>query len=213
MSIEAVHDESSIKKLIILEDLQQQNKLTLPLSKELVGIYYSLILRFDSKNDPVSLYFLDKVQTAMTNLTRPTSHDPRSKFKIDLIFLEEKSDEKMMNLLNENPCLLFERRARNRYFNFKLEDIIGFSKENSENLLSNSLKKFKKIHKELDDEIQKQLENQEDRIETTLAHRRRRKRESMTLLMKRSQSLSMLSLNFDASQMMKRLQNNLLTSD
>lgn len=213
MSVDEALDESSIKKLIVLEDLQLRSKLTPPLSKELVAIYCSLVLRFDSKNDPVSLYFLDKVQTAMTNLTRPASLEPGSKFKTDLMFLEEKSDEKMLNLLNENPCLLFERRARSRYFNFKLEDIIGFSKQNSQNFLSNSLKKYKKIQKELDDEIQKQLENQESRVETTLAHRRRRKRESMKLLMKRSQSFSMAGPNPEASQMPKRPQNILLSSD
>lgn len=178
--------ENGISSLLFLEESYQKNSNEKKIVTQLVERYAALIEFYDSRKDPIKLYFMDKMQTTVFNFNKS-----KQKAEADNYFekIKEKNDKNTKRSSNLfKPMKKYEKEISNGKQLFDIRkakrerEHFLYSKYQKENVkedkkLKNKITEFNKNSEQNTKLIKSHLDKQQDNINGKLRERRERSME------------------------------------
>ena len=189
-SLQFPFNENGISSLLFLEESYEKNSNEQKIVSQLVEKYAALIEYYDSKKDPIKLYFMDKMQATVFNYNKSKEKVEADDYfeKINELNIQKKykNKKRSSNLFKpmkkyekeiSNGKQLFDIRKAKREREHFLYSKYQKENQNEDKKLKNKITEFNKKSENNTKLIKSHLNKQKDSIKSKLRQRRERSME------------------------------------
>lgn len=167
-------DAEIVKKVLLLEDLLAKASDNRTISSQLISMYAEMVEYYDHKKDPIKIYFLDKMQNTISNLTKsPKKREAEQYLGKKNVQLNASSVQLALKNLQFDSQKFFEKRNVQRTLDYKLNAALEENKKNFEYDIPQTVKTHEEKTEKMDEVVRTQLRSQEKSISAKLQERRK----------------------------------------